>query len=555
MQNFTTNPKFLEILIYPNEFIKELIPFIKKVFQEYPPVSELPLGASNDIRLFFIRLLAKLNYSNFDFEENLEFIDLIYELLVKENIFNRYLTLKILFPLLNSNLKIEPIRHLEFINIFLINELKFIGLTDLQRSELAFFNTSEIIQYLKRFQMKFKISPGHYESILHTVTHFLKVFLDPSNNLDSYRANKKVICEYCSFAVNLLEFTSLFQEIQHPIFNIAFDLSTSLINLCPLDCYFLRYSSLKAMVESMYYRPDIFIGIERYFLRISFNLTDYDPLKISILTALSDILMIYGQCKDITKFNTIKPKIRSISHSFQLNKHIFTEFFKRITEFLPSSRNLPLIFSCISAFRTNLEYFRNLSIDPLEQQAFILKNLKSSYNIYKILHLEETIEFNDKITPVTFESTILNLMEYIKLIVKSLSGLRLKKVLEVEEMSILAELFLFPINEYYKIETESQKITQTMILNPDENNNKNQINNEEIILHINNKPFNYDNNEMNIPFSVKSDIPQQLKRIEDSETREYLKIFLDLPTEELEYLITISADSLINKYYRRVNVW
>ena len=98
LKRFTSDPAFLDVLISPSEFLNDLIPFAQKVFQKYPPDFAFQFGQTNETRVFLIRLFIKLNYSQ---TNNRDMLPMVYDLIVTDTLFNRYLSLKILFPILD----------------------------------------------------------------------------------------------------------------------------------------------------------------------------------------------------------------------------------------------------------------------------------------------------------------------------------------------------------------------------------------------------------------------------------------------------------------------
>src|ERR1700722_18894960 len=82
---YSHDPRLLDDLISPEEFLKDLIVFVRHVFRTYPPDPQY--GQANDTRVLFIRLLSKLKYGNAGTSDLNDTLSLVYELFATENLF------------------------------------------------------------------------------------------------------------------------------------------------------------------------------------------------------------------------------------------------------------------------------------------------------------------------------------------------------------------------------------------------------------------------------------------------------------------------------------
>lgn len=467
LKAITSAPSFLETLVDPFGFLDELIPFAQKVFEELPPDSSLTFGQANDIRVFFIRLLSKFKYDGYHARG---LLPMIYDLLHSENIFNRYLTLRILFPLLKADLKMDLGTHLRAINTFFRNELPVHDSLDNSRCELGFFASSEALNYLGCFQAKYNLGAEAYEEIFFSIAAALKIYFT-QKYLDKYRQSKKIICEFCSMVIKLLGFTNLLSlPVSHFIVPFIPELCYTLSNIVPPDCYYLRKSALMTISSCFSIRKDILYNMDRYFLKNSFLSTDYVPLKIYNIGFLCDLLIVFN--KSMTKI-------------------AFGEFDLRVWEYLPVDKNLPLLHACCSAFALNLSLIMEYPMDPADLRLLVLRQIKNAFRVFKLLHLPHTKvskELDDFESPrCTEDEAVVKLMDYIKTIVRSLASLNLKP-LHHDDAFLLSQLLLFPLS-------------------------RNQC------------------------------------------SREFYATFLELPTEDLEKVVSVVAEDLVLKYYQKNLVW
>lgn len=414
----------METLTDPFGFLDELVPFAQRVFEELPPDSSLTLGQTNETRVFLIKLLSKFKYDGY---HGRGILPMIYGLLQSENIFNRYLTLRILFPLLEADLAVDLPVHLRAVNSFFRNELPTQDALDISRCELGFFASSEALHYLRCFQTKYNLGSDAYEEIFFSIAAALKIYLT-QKYMDRYGPNKKIVCEFCSMAIELLDFIStLSLPTSHFIIPFIPELCYMLFSIVPSDCYYLRKDALASISRYLCTRKDIFYSMDRYFLKSSPLAIDYAPLSICTIGFLCDILVAFS--KSMTKIT-------------------LGEFDLRMCECLPANKNLPLLHACCSAFAINLSLMMRCPIDPSELRPLVLKQVRNAYRVYKLLHLPLTKpheELADFKSPECTESEVAaKLMEYTKVVVRSLASLA--KPLEPDDVLLLGQLLLFPLS-------------------------------------------------------------------------------------------------------------
>lgn len=469
LRTFSTDPGFLNVLVSPNEFLKDLILFVKLVFREFPPDSSFQFGQINDVRVFFIRLLSKLNYSDGITDESIvkEAFFLVYALLGNENIFNRYLSLRILYPLLRTSVPIDFIMHLKIINSFFITELPRASMNDLSKCELGFFTVAEALQYLKEFQQRYSLGVLLYDNIFASICTALHTYFGTHGILEVYRDNKKMICEYDSFAIKLLDFINVLEmhrDGHHMIYDYIPDLCGSLSVLCPSDCHYLRKEAARAIVDTLRTRRALFSSVERYFVKSPFTSVEHDPLKAYLLYKLCDVLAIFrddhqadgakcGTGPLYQKAGGSKGSVKNAPRHAVLSKNIFSELDLRISEYLPPYKNLDLISACLSTYTINLAFIRTHPMSPIELKMLVLRNLRHAHRIYKLIHLESnTINENleeFELEPTTMGLVLFKLIEYIKAILQAISVLHLPSgILDIEDLIILREFLMFPLNDY-----------------------------------------------------------------------------------------------------------
>jgi len=469
---FSTTPAFLEVLSQPSEFLDALVPFAQKFFKEVPPDSAHTFGQTNELRVFLIRLLSKFRYENYDARA---ILSIAYDLLQNDNIFNRYLTLKILFPLLESknylyfdessgenNVAVthvnEEIRiHLGMINSFFKKELPSFENPDNTLCELGFFTAAEALNYLKEFQVKYKLNKGAYEEIFISIAETLKKYFMQSY-LEKYLQNKKIICEFCSMTIKLLDFVNVFADVETqkgigsdiPIFFTSFipDLCFTLYNTVPFDCYSLMNSALATIASCIQSRKEIFYNLERYLMKSTYRLVDNssaaaDSIATRIYTIefLSEILIIFSR---------------------GMSSICFNEFDLRIKEMLPLNRNVKLLHACSKAFVLNTSLLLNYPMDLMEMKLLVQKQIKNAYKIYNLLHCEseysapikstfcsselsgisrrESADAKKEAVSVLYES----FLDYIKIIIKAMVGTKLAPI-EQDDAYILSKLLMFPL--------------------------------------------------------------------------------------------------------------
>ena len=258
--------------------------------------------------------------------------------------------------------------NLKIISTFFKKELPSIDTVDLSKCELGFFSAAEALAYLTKFQEKFRLETHYYDEIFSLISMNLANYLGHSGCIEKYRMNKKIICEYNSFTIKLLEFSNTIKlNGNHTLIGYIPDLCYSLATLCPPDCYFLRRDSLRTIVNTFLNRKDLHYGLERYFCKNAFGNIEYDPLKIMVMYYLCDFLVIFGNMLPLT---------------------VYKDFDARITDYLPLNRNLALITACISSYKINLTYLQKAPLDFFNLQLFLFKQLKNVEKIYKLFHRE-----------------------------------------------------------------------------------------------------------------------------------------------------------------------
>ncbi|ELA42278.1 atypical/PIKK/TRRAP protein kinase [Vittaforma corneae ATCC 50505] len=438
LKKITTESFFLDVLESPGAFLDEIIPFAAQIFKDLPPDSAMTFGQSNDMRVFFMRLLSKLKYKNYS---NSFLLELIYELIQTENIFNRYLSLKILFPLLDSDIHVNYERHLKCLSSFFRNELPVSDGLDNSRCELGFFAVSEVLNYLNSFQKKYNLPVEYYDEIICLMASALRLYFT-QKHIEKFCLSKKVVCEFCSMGINLIKFINLVNiPINHFICALIPDLSYTLVNISPSDCYHLRRDILKTILNTFHVRKDLVYNIDRYFLKNLYLHTDYEPLQILNLYFLSELVK---GCVGISKI-------------------VHFEFDQRICEYLPIRKALPLLHSCIYALSINFTNALKVPMEQNEMRMMVNRHIKIAHKIYTLLHLpisnvNNNIN-NDFISPSEyFHKDIMALysedddgvsnrfIEYLKILIKSCSFLQLQnKPFEREQIIILGNLLLFPL--------------------------------------------------------------------------------------------------------------
>lgn len=425
LKRLTSHPDFLSILKDPDEFLEELIPFVNQVFKEIPADSSMSFGPENEMRVFYIRLLTKLDYKGYSSHLLLE---MIYNLFATENIFNRYLTLKILFPLLDSDIFIDPNIHLKSINSFFKNELPTNENYDNSRCKLGFFSVAEALNYLKHFQLKFNVPMELYEEILYSLTGAFKIYF-VQRYIEEFYHNKKISCEFCSMGINLFEFINeLNIPTSHYIIPFIPELCYTLCNMCPRDCVLLQCDVLDTVMNTFTCRKDILFNLDKYFLKNSYLVTDSPFLKIKNLTFLSNLM------KDFNR---------------NMTKIVFSEFDSRICEYIPLHKDVPLLIACVEAFTVNLIAALKYPLDPIDLKILIVKHIKTANKIYRRLHLPIHCQYSEASTPAPITSTDDSLdfkfMSCLKVFIKALTTIQLPKPLDWEDILILGQLLLFPL--------------------------------------------------------------------------------------------------------------
>lgn len=467
LHSYATDPSHLVDLVHPERFIAQLLPFIRRIFAEYPP--DRNFGPTNDIRVFFIRMLTKFKYDTGTFSCPLGFtmlkhvLQLVYDLLPVENLFNRYLALRVLYPLLHTNLRVDYLTHMERLTTFFSIELRSGNSKDISILELGFFAVAEVLQYLKEFQLKFNINSVFFEEIFNNVRRALDAYLASDGVLECNQQNKKLICEYNSFAIRLLEFVSMLKLREfHFVLDYIPKLWSSLMVLFPPDCYALRRDTFDTLFETVRSRPEALGSLEKFFARCPFNKTDYDPLKIHILDTLRNILFLFNEEFNLTierhpeggiPYVVDNPTRAPIKFCRQLNAVLFREFDLRISEYLPRKKNVSLITACLSAWMTNFQYMKWLIPDPVEMRRLIAKNLVYIHRVYLLLNMEEECrdaELAEFPSPSTAAHVpLLLLMEYFKCVVQSMDILVLpNSPLDPEYVMIISKMVLFSLNDF-----------------------------------------------------------------------------------------------------------
>ncbi|KAI5169997.1 hypothetical protein PAEPH01_1161 [Pancytospora epiphaga] len=535
LRRFSLSYDFLDLLARSDDAsLKDLIYFARQVFMQYPPDKEFQLGIANDKRVFMIRLLTRLNYFNYSFISNdtktgTELLHLIYELLTRENIFNRYLTLRMLYPLLNLPISIDFSIHLKLIGTFLSNELPKSDNDDSSICELGFFIISEVLNYLCKFQAQYQLEPVIYEGIMTTLSSRIHAYHCPRGLLSVYSENKKVMCEYTNTVVNMLKFINLFPS--SPIFYECIpEVCDSLVVNCPSDCYSLRKSAVEVIVSTFSARPELFGNIEKYFMRCGFTSTRYVPLQVCILRGLSEIILLFlrgdkssalferdammhpGIPLDMTlPRDMLYKNTRSGKSRFPvISRTIFSEFDSRITEYLPNENNMVLLSACLFAYTTNVSFLGINTMSPIELKIAIVRNLRHAYRIYQLIHMEKQVTQNKLSENDLFAKEILDgveepsmvcllsqLVEYISQILKIIPMLRAPSgTFEVEDLTILSKFILLPLNDYSSYNGES--------------------------------------------FTV--DVS-------------YYRGFFDIPMEDLDYIMRHCSKDILVRHYKRADLW
>ncbi|KAM0680778.1 hypothetical protein GINT2_001051 [Glugoides intestinalis] len=433
LRKIVSSPVFLKVLVDPSDFLREILPFAKSIFQELPPDSLMTFGPSNDMRVFFIRLFSKLKYSNY---ADPQIMEMVYALIATENIFNRYLSLRILFPLLDSAIQLNLRDHLACLGSFFKNELPIADGMDGSRYEIGFFAVAEAFNYLRLFQLKYNLPPDYYDEIFLSITGAFRLYFT-QGLVEKFCTSKKVVCEFCSMGVNMISFLNIVNALQNNFMSALIpELCYTLANISPTDCHFLKKGILAIILETLASRKPISHNLDRYFLKNPYLLTDSPVLIIENLSFLSTILSQYNS---------------------NMSKIVYFEFDQRICEYLPTRRSIQVIYACISAFISNLSTAIKGPTDNSDFRALTFKQIKNASRIYKLLHLAPIILSKSDVTNelpskpssnshFTDESLSLLFIDYIKVLIKSLTLSQLQKTsLDREHIIILANLLLFPL--------------------------------------------------------------------------------------------------------------
>lgn len=422
LKTFCSHPDFLTVLRNPKDFLEELVPFATQVFKEIPADSSMSFGPDNEMRVFCIRLLSKFDYKGCNTHMLLE---MIYNLFATENIFNRYLTLKILFPLLDSDILIDSNIHLKVINTFFKIELPTSENHDNSRRKLGFFSAAEALNYLKYFQTRFNLSMEAYEEILYSLTGAFKVYF-VQRYIEEFYHNKKISCEFCSFGINFFEFINKLNiPTAHYIIPFIPELCYTLCNMCPRDCVLLQCEILDTIMNTFSIRKDILFNLDKYFLKNSYLVTDSPFLKIKNLTFMSNLMR---------------------DSSRNMSKIVFSEFDSRICEYIPLHKDVPLLTACIEALTFNLIAALKYPLEPIDLKMLIIKHIKTANKIYRRLHLPYSCQYSDTPTEIkTDESADLKFFSYLKVFIKALTTVQIPKPLDWDDILILGQLLLFPL--------------------------------------------------------------------------------------------------------------
>lgn len=477
LKKITSQLEFLDTLRDPSAFLEEFIPFADQVFTEIPLDSSMTFGPDNEMRVFFIRLLSKFNYKGI---KNDLLLEMIYKLLATENIFNRYLTLKILFSLLDSDITIDHKTHLKCINTFFKDELPSTEGFEHSRCKLGLFSASEALNYLKHYQIKNNLPTIAYEEILYSLTGALKFYF-VQRTIEDFYHNKKISCEFCSFGINLFKFiNNLSIPTSHYLIPFIPEMCFTLCNMCPRDCILLQCDVMNIVTNTLSARKDILFNLDKYFLKNPFLIADSPFLKIKNLKFLSELMKEFGR---------------------NMTKIVFLEFDSRICDYIPLHKDLPVLFACIDALTVNLSFALKYPMDPSELKLLAFKHIKNANKIYKRLHLPKQCQHQvtscntknvcdnkgvcdnhlhcisntslntdassqystDHLTnnltnyatnsyasqhpslSITEEMVDLKFLSYLKVFIKTLTTVQMPKSLDWEDILILGQLLLFPL--------------------------------------------------------------------------------------------------------------
>lgn len=412
LKKMVTDPSFLEILVNPGTFLEEIIPFAAQTFRDLPPDSEMTFGSSNDMRVFFMRLLSKFKYKDYS---NPSILEVVYDLIQTENIFNRYLSFKILFPLLDSNIPVNYQRHLKCLGSFLKNELPTTEGLDNSRCELGFFTVSEVLNYLKHFQKKYNLGIEYYEEILCMLASFLRIYFT-QKLVEKLCNTKKIICEFCSMGINLIKLLAIVNiSPNHFLCSYISDLCYTLVNIAPIDCYSLRKDIFENILKLFKIRKDLVPNLDRYFYK-NLYLNGNSAVQIADLKFLSELV------KDFSGKDT----------NWSISRGICFEFDQRIVECIPVLKNEELLCVCLESLCINYANCIKIINEMVEMRMHIYKHIKIANNIYKLYYSSK-----NKTNLHVF------LMNYLKLIIKSLSSQQ--KLFENEQILILSNFLIFPL--------------------------------------------------------------------------------------------------------------
>jgi len=413
LKSYTATLDFIDELKNTHLFIKETIQFSKKVLSKYTPVTSL--GPANDTRVFIIRLLLRLRYDKCKGTAILcELQEMVCEIIHQENIFNRYLALRILSSIIDT--QIDQSKYLGLIETFFTREL---GLTlytdDLTKCELGFFVLSEVLQYMYEYEKQYRLDKS-YAPILRLLCKAIGAYYSTQGALERFKKHTKILAEYCGFSIKLLQLLNILnlqvggsESIIPYIPEICYSLTTHV----PEECYEIRKQAISMVFRTIIVRKELFTNIDRCFRSTEFNTTENVDLQIHILDETMRFVTSIGK-----------------TYMYSFTMAMCEDFDLKIREFyaLSKGRDEPALMSkCAEAFKFNLHLGRTLQLDASEAKKLMMRSIRNAHSLmYRNRHISS--------------------IEYCKTVVLSIGMFSVKgRLLDVPEHKMLADMLVYPL--------------------------------------------------------------------------------------------------------------
>lgn len=291
------NGDFLDILLKPENFINDLLPFCIRVLKSYTSILEDDNSDLNNCRTLVLKILNRIQLDNVILDEIIELLNIALE---KDNISNIILIIRFFgsnIRCINFNEQVLE-NHLSII-LYLVNSLfNRLETFDIDIISNCLRCLTELFIYLFELNNNYSSASNRIDIIIFRCVNFYISYLDKRNVMELIGFNKDITILLISSITKLIKLianTIIFISKNENFSILILELVKFAAFYCPIDAEGLKLELLRSFFKIILKSREVFISkIQEFFDLRFFYSPETHNVNIKGLIGLTDTLLAFN---------------------------------------------------------------------------------------------------------------------------------------------------------------------------------------------------------------------------------------------------------------------